>query len=55
VTVDGHDGWMVNSASPVGTIIGWELDTPRQAWVTLTIPPELTDETELILAALAPG
>ncbi|MGH9233665.1 MAG: hypothetical protein ACRD0R_10065 [Acidimicrobiales bacterium] len=55
VTVDGHDGWMVNSASPAGTIIGWQLDAPRPTWVTLTIPPALTDQTQEILAALAPG
>lgn len=55
VTVDGHDGLMVGSVSPAGTIIGWELDAPRPAWVTLTIPPGLTDQTEQILAALAPG
>ena len=55
VTIDGHGGWLVNSASPAGTIIGWQLDTPRPAWVTLTIPPELTDQTEEIIAALTPG
>lgn len=55
VTVEGHDGWMVSSASPAGTIIGWQLDAPRPAWLTVTIPPELIDQTEEILAALAPG
>jgi hypothetical protein len=55
VTVAGHDGWMVSSASPPGTIIGWQLDTPHLAWVTLTIPPELTDHTDVILAALKPA
>lgn len=53
VTVDGHDAWMVTSASPAETIIGWQLDTPHPAWVTVTIPPELT-ETEEILASLTP-
>jgi hypothetical protein len=55
VTVASQDGWMVNSASPPETIIGWQLDTPRPVWVTLTIPPELTDHTDLILAALKPA
>lgn len=54
VTVDGHDGWLVNTASPAGTIIGWQLDTRRPAWVTLTIPPELTNQAAEIIAALAP-
>jgi hypothetical protein len=53
VTVDGHVGWMVDSASPAGTIIGWQLDdTSRPTWVTLSIPPELTDQAEEILATL---
>jgi hypothetical protein len=55
VSVDGHDGWMVNGASPAETIVGWQLDTPRPAWVTLAIPPELTEQTEEILAALTPA
>jgi hypothetical protein len=55
VTVDGHDGWMVSSSSPAETIIGWQLDTPRSAWVILTIPPELTGQTDVILAALTPA
>jgi hypothetical protein len=55
VTVDGQDGWMVNGASPAETIVGWQLDAPHPAWVTLAIPPELTDQTEEILAALTPA
>jgi hypothetical protein len=54
VTVDGHDGWMVTSTSQAETVVGWALDAPRPTWVTLTIPPELSDQTDEVLAALAP-
>jgi hypothetical protein len=55
VTVAGHEGWMVDSASPAGRTIGWSLDNPsRPVWVTLIVPRGLTDQTGEVLAALVP-
>jgi hypothetical protein len=55
LTVTGHSGWMVTSPSPAETIIGWQVDTPRLAWVTLTILPAIADQADEILAALNPA
>lgn len=52
VTIAGHHGWMVRRTSPAGTIVGWQVNEPRAAWATLTIPAVLADETEEVLRAL---
>lgn len=54
VSVAGNDALIVVDGESMDTVIGWQVATPTSGWITLTIPSDLADEVDAIVAALRP-
>jgi hypothetical protein len=52
VRIDEHDAWQVTDSSTGETMIGWQTDEARGAWITLSIPAGLASLTPEVRAAL---
>ncbi|MEO8163512.1 MAG: hypothetical protein ABI590_06995, partial [Ilumatobacteraceae bacterium] len=54
IDVAGNDALIVVDGADGNTVIGWQVATPTSGWTTLTIPSDLIDVVDAIVAALRP-